>query len=178
MNVFYLYFSLLLLGELLVDEVDLVDILGDPVIAEETVVAADNTCEVLELKVLGVQTELGEETHADVGPAPDGPHSFLHIIDAEHGAAGIPLVYDLVVGSIVVVVIVQPIQRRSNTGPISQRVSPTGDCAKVVGIELERIGPVRVLQIIQHPLRVWTYFVCVEVHDVGKNNNHCVLSRL
>ena len=159
-----LYFSLLLLGELLVDEVDLVDILGDPVITEETVVAADNTREVLELKVLRVQTELGEETRADIGPAPDGPHHLLHVADTQHGPTRVTRGNTVVVGDIIVIA---HTTRVIIAYPVADGVAATGDVAEVIRVELEGIRPVGVLQVVQDTLGRRAHLLGVELHCHG-----------
>ena len=145
----FVFFLLLLLGELLVDDVDLVDILGNPVILEEPQIAADNTRQVLELKVLGVQTELGEEADAEVRPAPDRPHHLLRVVSAEHRATRVAGGNTVVVREIIVIAHTTVVILAN---PVANGVATTGDVAEVVRVELKGIRPVGVLQVVQDTL--------------------------
>ena len=150
---------LLLLGELLVDDVDLVAILGDEVILEEARIPADNTRKVLEIKVLGVQTELGEETGAEVRPAPDGPHGLFRMADAEHGPTGVGCGNQVVVGEVVLEIFIYLLLRHY--------VTTARDVAEVVRVELKGIRPVRVLQVVEDTLGRRAHLLGVELHCHG-----------
>jgi hypothetical protein len=149
---------LLLLGELLVDDVDLVAILGDEVILEEARIPADNTRKVLELKVLRVQTELGEETGVEVRPAPDAPHGLFRMADAEHGPTRVGCGNQVVVGEVLLDICIYL---------IPQRVTTTGDVAEVIRVELKGVGPVGVLQVIEDALGRRAHLLSVELHCQG-----------
>ena len=154
-----MYLFLLLLGELLVDNVDLVAILGDQVILEEALVAAHNTRKVLEVKVLRVETELGEEAGVEVRPAPDGPHGLFRMTDAEHGATRVGCGNQVVVGEVVLEISIYLLLRHY--------VPTARDVAEVIRVELKGIGPVGVLQVVQDTLGRRAHLLSVELHCHG-----------
>ena len=153
----------LLLGELLVDEVDLVAILNDLAVLEESVFHGRELRQVLELKVERVQSKLGEEALAEVRVAVQDPHAHqIHIRRAgltiraqgrKHGTAVVALVDHLAGG-----------QSAHVASPPLKAEIETFQRRDVVRVELEGKGPVGVLQVVQDALGRRANLLGVELH--------------
>jgi len=143
--------------------VDLVAILDDVVVREEPVVHWREVREVLEVEVLGVQVELGEETLAEVSVAVEDPHAHQIIVrrggltvgaqGRKHGTAVVTLVDHLAGG-----------QSAHVASPRLKPESPTIQGAEVVRVELKRKRPVGVLQVINDSLGRRAHLLGVELH--------------
>jgi len=179
--VFCIWF-LLLLGELLVDEVDLVAILNDLVVLEKALVGTHNFRQVLEIEVERVQTKLGEETLAEVRARVDPPNLMVESISViDYGSNRANKLNHIVVTHEVVNVKMHVVHIRQvaphGTTKSTRQISEAFNVVEVEGLELKGICPVRVLKVINDSLRVRTHLAGVELHG-GINERLQTLSHL